>query len=766
MRQIRRGLEEGIMHHSEPSAEAHGLLRELGLKEGVAIGLGTMIGAGIFVLSAFAAERAGPASVISYMLAGIICLPIALVVSELATGMPRAGGSYTFITQALGPLAGSIVGPGNWLGLTFATGFYLLAFGQYLSLIVPIPPWAGSLLAGLLFTWLNYRGAKITGSVQNLVVVALVVILTLFVGVGLLNVDPELHRPFAPQGWGAVVGVIGLIIVSFTGFEKISTVAEEMKRPERNLPLAIVGSVIIATAIYALILFVITGIFPYAGTGQREAPLVEAAGRMVGPIGTLVMLAAAILATLSSANAAILASSRISYGMGRDRVLPDWFSYVHPRHNTPSHAILITGGLGMLLSLTGRAETLAEISSALFMVSYALLCLSVMVMRGSRPRWYRPAFRVPFYPVLPVAAGLLCLAVIFTMAPEARTMGLGLVGASLVWYFTWVRRQATVVGEIGPLWERERPLEGVIEAAQAVTRAGKYEILIPLLPATKTEPLLNLAAALAWADDRRVIVALEVAVVPPQTPLESAEARLAQWSSTQGDSPLARVVQQGAAMGVPVRPLRRAAHAVASGVLAVAEARPTVGLILLSWRGPLSAGRIYGSPSKTVLQEARCDVAVLRERHLNEVHRVLVPAGGGPHARLGLRLAADIARSDEAELTVLRIVRPAENLDVEAEMRGLRRLAEEVLGGPDPRVRTRILVHEAVVEGILEEARTGGYDLLVIGASNEWAVKSLLVGAIPDAIADRAPCSVLMVRRYEPAGISTIRRVVHSVRGW
>jgi nucleotide-binding universal stress UspA family protein len=197
----------------------------------------------------------------------------------------------------------------------------------------------------------------------------------------------------------------------------------------------------------------------------------------------------------------------------------------------------------------------------------------------------------------------------------------------------------------------------------------------------------------------------------------------------------------------------------------VAEARSTVELILLDWRGPLSAGRIYGSPSKAILREARCSVAVLRERHLSKVRRVLVPVGGGPHARLGLRLAAQIVRSDEAELTILRVARPSEELDVEAEMRALRHLAEEILG-PDPQVRTRVVVNEAVVEGILKEAREGDYDLLIIGASDEWAVKSLLVGAVPDAIADRAPCSVLMVRRYEPTGISTIRRVVGSIKGW
>jgi amino acid transporter/nucleotide-binding universal stress UspA family protein len=735
------------------------------LKDGIAIGLGTMVGAGIFVLSALAAERAGPASAVSYTLAGLVCLLVALVISELATGMPRAGGSYTFITQALGPLAGSVVGPGNWLGLTFASGFYLLACGEYLAMIIPVPPWMASLLIGLLFTWLNYRGAKLTSSVQSVVVVVLLVILASFVGVGLFNVDLASYRPFAPRGWGAVVSVIGLIIVSFTGFEKISTISEEMKRPERNLPLSIVGSVIIATILYALILLVLTGIFPPVGIARREAPLVDAAGHLAGSVGRTLMLAAGILATLSSANAAIMASSRINYGMGRDGVLPDWFNHIHPEHNTPSHAILVTGGLGIALSLTGRAEALAEISSALFMVSYALLCLSVVVMRTSRPRWYHPAFRVPLYPVLPVAAGILCLAVIFTMAPESRVAGFGLVMASLVWYFAWVQRQARVVGQFGPLWERERPLEGVIEAAQEATQPEGHDILIPLLPNTRTRPLLNLAAALSQADDRRVIIALEVVVAPPQTPLESTEARLARLSLTQEGSLLAQVAQQGADLGVPVRPLRRAAHAEASGILAVAEGRSTVELILLDWRGPLSAGRIYGSASKAILQEAHCHVAVLRERRLEEMHRILVPVGGGPHARLGLRLAAQIAQGDAAELTVLRVARPSEELDLEPEMRALRHLAREILG-PDPRVRAQVVVHQAVVDGILEEAQRGEYDLLVIGASDEWAVKSLLVGAVPDAIADRAPCSVLMVRRYEPTGISAIRRVVGSIKGW
>lgn len=745
----------------------HGLVRELGLREGLAIGLGTMIGAGIFVLSGVAAERAGPAATISYILTGLVCLPIAMVVSELATGMPKAGGSYTFITQALGPLAGAVVGPGNWLGLTFATSFYLIAFGEYLSFFVPvIPPWAGAAAGGLFFTFINYRGAKVSGSVQNLVVILLLVILVAFISAGLFNIDPALHRPFMPHGWGATVRVIGLIIVSYTGFEKISTISEEIKNPSRNLPLAIVGSVIIATIIYTLILFVTTGLLSHNEIGQSEAPLIEGAGRIVGLVGSMVMLLAALLATLSSANAAILASSRINYGMGRDRVLPDWFGYIHPKLSTPSHSILVTGGLATLLALIGQAEILAEISSALFMVSYALLCMSVIVMRHTRPRWYHPAFRVPFYPVLPIVAGLLALGVIMTMDTLPQITGIGLVGLSLVWYTVWVRKQAVVTGEFGPMWDRERPLEGIIEAAQAPALAGKKEILIPVFADTELEPLLKLATALARADDQRVVSILDVQVVPAQTPLHLAEAQFRHLDKPRGEV-LAQVTAQGAALGVPIRTLHRVAHGAASCVLAIAESRPAVGLILTSWLGPLSAGQIYGSPSKTVLQEARCNVAVLRARGLKTVRRVLVPAsGGGPHARLGLRLAADIASASGAALTVMRVVRPSSDLDLETEIRYLNRMVEEMAGGTISEVRSRIIVHESVLEGILREAREGDYDLMVIGASNEWAIKSLLVGALPDAVADRAPCSVLMVRRYEPTGLSTLRRVIGSIRGW
>jgi amino acid transporter/nucleotide-binding universal stress UspA family protein len=737
------------------------LVRELGLTEALAIGLGTMIGAGIFVLSAIAAQRAGPAAALSYALAGLICLPTAMTVSELATSMPKAGGSYYLISRALGPVAGAVVGPGNWLGLTSATGFYLIGFAQYMAYFLPVSPWAMALGAGLFFVFLNYRGAKLSGQVQNIIVALLVLILALFVGRGLFNVDPKLHRPFVPYGWGAVIANVGLIIVSFTGFEKISTIAEEIKRPERNLPLAIVGSVVIATIIYTAILYVATGIISYQVIADFQAPLVEAAKQFMSVVGIVGMSLAALLATASSANAAIMASSRINFAMGRDRILPAWFNEIHPRYLTPHRSILVTGGLGILLALSGEAAVLAEISSALFMVSYALLSLGLLVMHRAHPSWYRPVYRAPLYPWLPALGGILALAVIGTMGRTSQVSGLGLVGLSLVWYAVWGRRRTPVEGELMPWLEREHPLEAVVADVEQVAEARRHEILVPVANPATAKSLVTLAAALARGHPGTDVVALRVVPVPVNLPLFAAQEYLEERNAGHRDI-LRRAAKHGAVAGIRTRMLLQAAYGVTSGIVGMAEGRPETRLILLGWRGPFTLSRIRSSIDKEVIRTAPCDVAVFLNRHLEDVRRVLVPVGGGPHARLGLRLAHDLALGEAARLTVLRVVRPREDVDMAAEEAAAEKLIRDELGDTGDRVSARVVQSPSVVSGILGEAGQG-YDLLVIGASEGWFLRNWLFGAIPDVVAERAPCSVLLVRKHEPSPVSWLRRMVERV---
>jgi amino acid transporter/nucleotide-binding universal stress UspA family protein len=747
--------------NSDSKKHPEELVRELGLKEALAIGLGTMIGAGIFVLSAIAARQAGPAAMFSYIAAGLIALPIAMTVSELATGMPKAGGSYFLISRALGPLAGAVVGPGNWLGLTFATSFYLIGFAEYLAYFLPIPTWITVLVAGVFFLFLNYRGAKLSGQLQNIIVVLLVLILALFVGRGLFNIDPKLHNPFVPYGWGAVIANVGLVIVSFTGFEKISTIAEEIKQPGRNLPLAIVGSVIIATVLYAAILYVATGILSYRVIASYQAPLVEAANRFMSTVGVIGMSIAALLATASSTNAAIMASSRINFAMGRDRIMPEWFNEIHPRFLTPYRSILVTGVLAILLALSGQAAALAEISSALFMISYALLSVALLVMHRAKPRWYQPTFHVPLYPWLPAAGGILALAVITTMDVKSQIAGLGLVVLSLIWFAVWGRRKTQVEGELTPWWQRERPLEAVIADVEQAAETSFPEVLVPLANPATSRSLAHLAAGIARGHGRMRLAALRIMTVPMNLPLQSGQAYYNRETSDR-QSLLQDAADVGRSENIAVTPLLVAAHGVASGIASIAHSRRDTQLILLGWHGPITLGRIRGSIDKEVLRSASCDVGVLMDRRLKTPRRILVPVGGGPHARLGLRLAFNLARGNQGELTALRIVTRRQDVDLDAEHEALQKMVQSELNEADHHVRLRVRQSPQVVSCILNEARQD-YDLLVIGASNEWFLRNWLFGSIPDIIAERSPCSVLLVRKYEPAPLSWLRRLRQAI---
>ncbi|RDZ50460.1 amino acid transporter, partial [Haloferax sp. Atlit-10N] len=206
-----------------------------------------MIGAGIFILPGIAAEGAGPASSISFVIAGFVALLAALSLSELATGMPVAGGSYHFVNRALGGFFGSIVGWGMWTGLMFASAFYMIGFGQYL--VEPIPFLDGRalvILLGLiglvLIVGVNYYGTEESSQLQNIMIGAETAIVLAYVALGLFFIDPANLDPFAPPGPSGIFATTGVVFVSFLGFEIIATVSGEVKNPSRNIPLAMILS--------------------------------------------------------------------------------------------------------------------------------------------------------------------------------------------------------------------------------------------------------------------------------------------------------------------------------------------------------------------------------------------------------------------------------------------------------------------------------------------------------------------------------------------
>ena len=433
------------------------LERTIGLAGGLAIGIGTMIGAGIFVFPGLAGGEIGTAATASFVVGGVIALLVALPTSELATAMPRSGGGYYFISRGLGTLAGTVIGLSLWLGLVFATAFYLVGLGYYaLDALAQlgIAVGAGSdaivsviaVLAGIAFTVLNVTGTENAAKLQNGIVALLLSMLVAFLGFGLLEafgfVAVDTPPGEAESVWEAVpiLSVAALVFTSYLGFAQVATVAGEMKNPGRNLPLAMVGSVLIVTVLYVLTIFVATNIFTRdALLAAGETAMVEVGRVLLGPAGALVIIVGGLLATMSSANASILSTSRAIYGVSKDALLPRWASRINLRYGTPHVALGMAGGPIVVLAATGQVQLLAEVASFLHLIMYGLMCVALVAIRRDRPEWYDPDFVVPGGPAVPVVGALASFGLIAFMARLSILVGTAVIAVTAGWYFYYAR---------------------------------------------------------------------------------------------------------------------------------------------------------------------------------------------------------------------------------------------------------------------------------------------------------------------------------------
>ncbi len=433
------------------------LERTLGLTGGLAIGIGTMIGAGIFVFPGLAGGQVGTAATVSFAIGGVVALLVALPTSELATAMPKSGGGYYFISRGLGTLAGTVIGLSLWFGLVFATAFYLVGLGFYaldalaeVGITIGASPGAIvsviAVLAGIGFTVLNVTGTENAAKLQNGIVALLLSMLVAFLGFGLLEafglVDAGTPPGEAANVWEAVpiMSVAALVFTSYLGFAQVATVAGEMKQPGRNLPLAMIGSVLIVTLLYVLTIFVATDIF----TQQQlldagETAMVEVGRQLLGAPGALIIIVGGLLATMSSANASILSTSRAIYGVSKDALLPKWASRINLKYGTPHVALGMAGGPVVVLAATRQVQLLAEVASFLHLIMYGLMCVALLAIRRDRPDWYDPDFVVPGGPVIPVLGALASFGLIAFMQPTSIAVGIAVIAVTSGWYFYYAR---------------------------------------------------------------------------------------------------------------------------------------------------------------------------------------------------------------------------------------------------------------------------------------------------------------------------------------
>ena len=363
------------------------LRRELGLREAVAIGIGGTVGGGIFVLIGVVAGVAGPAGLIGFVLAFVASLAIALPYAELSCRYPLAGGGYAFARAILGRHGGFLMGWDYWGAYVFISGYVSLGFGGYLEAVTGLPRSVGAIGIVAACVGLNLAGIKLSGRTQALVVAAAVCGLVGFGLWGLGSVHAEHFTPFAPHGMGGVLTASLLCFLAFGGFDMVSAAAEEIEHPERNLPRAILLTLGIVLAVYLLVAIVAVGLLGSGALGSSVAPLADAAELFGGSHARGLLVATALLTMAATVNAVLVVTSRISFAMARDGLLPKPLGKVGARTGAPSGAILLNGVLLALVASTGSVRLTASIGGFLYVLHFVapLGALALLRRRGGAP---------------------------------------------------------------------------------------------------------------------------------------------------------------------------------------------------------------------------------------------------------------------------------------------------------------------------------------------------------------------------------------------
>jgi amino acid transporter/nucleotide-binding universal stress UspA family protein len=752
------------------------LSRDLTLFTITMIGVGGMIGAGIFVLTGIAAGVAGPALVLAFALNGIVTTFTALAYAELGSAFPEAGGGYLWVKEGLGGANGFLAGWMSWFAHAAAGSLYALGFGRFASEIwhvANLPTFGLSVehltlvfmtLIIILFTYINYRGASETGTVGNIVTMTKIVILAFFVFFGILAMlrtdawHTRFTTGFMPNGFFSIIVAMGLTFIAFEGYEIIAQSGEEAINPKRNIPRAIFLAIVIAVIIYILVSVTAIGattapagmkVYEYLGQ-QKEVAIVDVAQQTFPwGIGGIILLISGLVSTMSALNATTYSSSRVSFAMGRDHNLPPIFSQIHPERLTPHWAVLISGGLMLLMAWLLPIEDVAAAADIMFLMLFLQVNVTVMALRKKMPDLER-GFRIPFMPAIPIIAivfnGLLALN-LFTFSQVAWYFAIGWVIIGLLAYYAYFSKVEEV----------EKPKE-ILQEEVLVSR--DFSVVVPVSDLEQARILGRIGAYIA-RDHNGEVLALHTIKVPIQ--LSIGEGRM---MLKQGRPFLEKVIEQAKELNVPVHTVlrlgRNAAEAVRKTVFENAA-----DMLVLGWPGyTKSPGRIFGSVIDPLMYDPPTDVVLVRYRAHRQLKSILVPVGGGPNSRRALNLAVSMARQCDdncpVKITILNITPPGSGVHgqtrAEQVFRDLRQSTDY------QQIEQKIIESSDVAGAILAQAHGDderpSADLIVVGATNEPLFKNLMVGNITEKLVRESEVTVMVVKRRNSPLHSFLRQTV------
>ncbi|MCF7875134.1 MAG: amino acid permease [Candidatus Omnitrophica bacterium] len=402
-----------------------------------------MISSGLFILPGLAFAKAGPAVLLSYVIAGFLTIPTLLSMAELTTAMPKAGGDYFYIMRGFGPLFGTIAGFSSWFSLSLKGAFALIGMGAYLSIITDLPLSIVALLCCLFFVFLNLIGVREAGRFQVVLVLGILVALFAYIVWGMKSVEVSKFTPFFSEGLGSVMATASFVFISYGGLNKVVALAEETRNPARNLPLGMILSILVVVTLYALVIFVAIGVSDTEGLKQDLTPISNSAGIFGGSIFKIIISVAAFFAFISTANAGIMTASRYPLSMSRDKILPASFQRVSSRFKTPYVSIVLTGAFMILAILFLKLELLVKVASSLLIILFIFANLTVILFRESKISSYRPKFRSSYYPYMQVFGVLSGGFLLIEMGSFTVFLTIAFIFLGFIWYKIYVQKRAS-----------------------------------------------------------------------------------------------------------------------------------------------------------------------------------------------------------------------------------------------------------------------------------------------------------------------------------